>query len=122
MFIDKDSLIIDGVSMGKYLTSVKYNYNKLWGEDSGRTLNGNMVATLVGIVVKLECNFRELTKAETELLAPIFDRAEQTIVYYDPIKKANNTIKTYSNDWGISFLNINRGETFSVSFIGRGVR
>ena len=38
MFIDKNSIIINGVSMGQYLVEAKYGYNKLWGEDSGRNL------------------------------------------------------------------------------------
>lgn len=122
MFINKDSLVIDGVSMGKYLTSVRYNYNKLWGEDSGRTLSGKMIATLVGEVVKLECNFRKLTPTETELLAPIFDSAEQTVTYYDPKLHRNNTIKTYTGDWNVTYTHINKGGSFNVSFIGVGVR
>lgn len=39
MFIDKDSLIIDGISMGKYITEVEYGYNKLWANDAGRSLS-----------------------------------------------------------------------------------
>ena len=38
MFINKDSLIINGISMGQYLVQVEYSYPKLWGSDSGRNL------------------------------------------------------------------------------------
>lgn len=38
MFIDKDSLIINGVSMGKYIVQAEYQYPKLWGDDTGRNL------------------------------------------------------------------------------------
>ena len=38
MYINKDSLIIDGINMGKYITEVEYGYNKLWASDSGRNL------------------------------------------------------------------------------------
>ena len=38
MFIDKDSLIINGINMGKYATNVQYGYNKLWSSNSGRNL------------------------------------------------------------------------------------
>lgn len=34
MFIDKDSLIINGVSMGNYIVQAEYQYNKLWSSDS----------------------------------------------------------------------------------------
>ena len=30
MFIDKNSITIDGVNMGQYLLSAKFSYNKLW--------------------------------------------------------------------------------------------
>lgn len=30
MFINQDSIRINGVSMGQYLLSAKYEYNKLW--------------------------------------------------------------------------------------------
>ena len=122
MLLDKNSLVINGVKMAQYLTSVVYNYNKLWGEDSGRTLNGSMVATLVGTVIKIECSFRKLTKAELEVIAPILDSATQTVTYYDPVKKANTTIETYTGDWNITNMHINKNGSFKVSFIGRGVR
>lgn len=38
MFVDKDSLIIDGVNVGQYITEVEYGYNKLWANDAGRSL------------------------------------------------------------------------------------
>lgn len=38
MFIDKDSIIINNVSMGQYLVEAKYGFNKLWSSDSGRNL------------------------------------------------------------------------------------
>lgn len=42
MFINKDSIEINGISMGQYLLSAKYEYNKLWGSDTGRNLAGKM--------------------------------------------------------------------------------
>jgi hypothetical protein len=34
MFVDKDSIIMEGVSMGQYLTQADFEYNKLWSSDS----------------------------------------------------------------------------------------
>jgi len=34
VFINKDSIMINGVSMGTYLTSAQYQRNKLWAEDT----------------------------------------------------------------------------------------
>ena len=38
MFINPNSITINGVSMGQYITEAKYGYNKLWSSDSGRNL------------------------------------------------------------------------------------
>ena len=64
MFIEKDSIIIDGVSMGQYIVEAKYSYNKLWASDSGRNLAGKMTGTLIGIFPKINLQFRPLTREE----------------------------------------------------------
>ena len=121
MFVNKDSIEINGVSMGQYIVEAKFGYNKLWGEDSGRNLNGDMVATLIGIYPKLTLQFRKLHKSELYVLAPIFDSARQTVVYHDPIKKNDVTLTTYTNDWEVinKYIvgNGRKNEGFSVSFI-----
>ena len=38
MFLDKNSVIINGVSMGQYIVEAKFSYPKLWASDSGRNL------------------------------------------------------------------------------------
>lgn len=122
MFIDKNSIIINGVSMGDYIVEARYGYNKLWGEDSGRNLKGDMTATLLGIFPKITLQFAPLTKAQLEIITPILDSARQTVTYYDPIKKANYTMTTYTGDYEIT----NKGivgkdgltnDGFSCSFI-----
>ena len=121
MFLNKDSIVINSVSMGQYITEAKYQYNKLWGEDSGRNLAGEQSGTLIGIFPKIILQFRKLTKAELEVVVPILDSVRQTVTYYDPNKKASNTIYTYTGDYEISNKGmINRGrknEGFSCSFI-----
>ena len=86
MFIDKNSIIIDGVNMGKYITEAKFGYNKLWAQDSGRNLSGTMVASLVGIFPKIILEFGKLTKSELEVIIPILDKPYQNTTYYDPYK------------------------------------
>lgn len=126
MFIDKDSIIINGVSVGQYLTEVEFSYPKLWGEDTGRTLAGDFKGTLLGIYVKIILNFRKLTKEELEIIAPILDSVSQNIQYYDPVKKATITIQTYSGDWSVInnriITNGNKNEGFKISFISRKKR
>lgn len=122
MFLDKDSLFINGVNLGQYLVEVEYGYNKNWGKDSGRNLLAEMSGTFLGVVVKLRLTFGKLTQQELELLAPILDSAWQQTTYYDPVKKQNITIDTYTGDWATlnksTFVNHARAnESFSISVI-----
>lgn len=98
MFIDKNSLIINGVSMGQYLLQVEYDYNKMWGPDTGRNLKAKMSGSYLGVVPKLRLTFGKLTQAELELIAPILDSAWQTTTYYDPVK-GERAMETYTGDW-----------------------
>ena len=121
MFLDKDSIVINGVSMGQYITEAKYGYNKLWSSDSGRNLAGTQSGTLIGIFPKIILQFRKLTKSELEVIVPILDSARQSVSYYDPNKKAQTTITTYTGDYEISnkgmMNNGRKNESFSCSFI-----
>ena len=121
MFINKDSIIINGISMGQYIVEAKYSYNKLWAQDSGRNLAGTQSGTLLGIFPKIILQFRRLTKTELEVITPILDSANQTVTYYDPTKSANVTMTTYTGDYEIvnnSIINNNtKNEGFSCSFI-----
>ena len=71
MFINADSIRLNGISMGQYLLSAKYEYNKLWGSDTGRNLKGSFSGTLVGIFPKITLTFRKLTQVEMNIIAPI---------------------------------------------------
>lgn len=122
MFIDKDSIKVNGISMGQYLLNAQYQYNKLWGEDSGRNLVGDQSGTFLGVYPKFVLTFRRLTKAEMEIIVPLIDAPYQTFTYYDPNKKANNAITTYTGDYqfennGIIGHKGRRNSSFDVSFI-----
>lgn len=121
MLINKNSIVINSVDMGQYLTSAKFQYNKLWGSDSGRNLAGVQSGTLIGIFPKLVLEFRRLTKAELEIIVPILDSATQTVSYYDPYKKAQTTMTTYTGDYEITNKAVigttRKNEGFSCSFI-----
>lgn len=127
MYIDKNSIVIDGISMGDYITGVGFEWHKQWGSDTGRnSLDGTFNGTFKGVFPKFILKFRRLTKSELELLEPILDSAEQTFTYYDPKYKRLNTIKTYNGDWA----NENNGlvsetrknNAFEQSFIARKKR
>ena len=120
MFINKDSLIVNGINLGRYIVQATHSYNKLWSNDSGRNLAGVQSGTLIGIFPKIVVQFRKLTQTELETLTPILDSARQTVQYYDPNKKAMTTMTTYTGDYEV----INKGiighiknEGFQISFI-----
>lgn len=126
MFINENSIIINGVNMGQYLVEAKYSYNKLWASDSGRNLAGTMSGTLIGIFPKLILQFKPLTKSELEIIVPILDSASQTVSYYDPNKKTQTTMTTYTGDYEVVNKNIINGtatnEGFQCSFISKSRR
>lgn len=117
MFVNKDSIIINDISMGQYLLQADYEYNKLWASDSGRNLAGEQTGTLIGIFPKLVLQFRKLTKDEVRLLSPILDSARQTVQYYDDNKGTMITMTTYTGDWKLVNKGIEQNEPFSCSFI-----
>lgn len=122
MFINKDSLIVNGINLGRYIVQANYSYNKLWSSDSGRNLAGTQSGTLIGIFPKIVVQFRKLTKAELETLAPVLDSARQTVTYYDPNKKTMTSMTTYTGDYevvdkGIIANGHHKNEGFSISFI-----
>lgn len=117
MFIDANSVIINGIPMGQYLVECEFQYNKLWASDSGRNLAGVMSGTLIGVFPKLICKFGPLTQAQIETLAPVFDSATQTTRYYDPKKRQTVSMTTYTGDWSMNQNNLGKAQGFSVSFI-----
>lgn len=117
MFTGQNALIVNGVNIGQFATQIDYQFPKLWGNDSGRTLSGKMVASLVGIFPKITVTFGRLTKAQLESITSILDSAFQTVRYYDPYKKDFITITTYTSDWNVVNKRILKNESFSISFI-----
>lgn len=121
MFVDKNSITINGINIGQYLVEARYGFNKLWDKDSGRNLAGVMSGTLVGIFPKLILQFGRLTKEQLEIITPILDSANQTVTYYDPTKHNYVTMTTYTGDYEIANKGIvNNGRTaegFNCSFI-----
>ena len=55
------------------------------------------------------------------MLVPILDASTQTLKYYDPLKKTNVEMATYTGDYEISNKSIidanHKNEGFQVSFI-----
>lgn len=120
MFTDANSIRLNNISMGQYLLSAKYEYNKLWGSDTGRNLKGKFSGTLVGTFPKITLTFRKLTKAEMNIIAPILNSGTQSLTYYDPDTDENETISTYTGDWSYENKQImTKNDSFSCTFISR---
>lgn len=117
MYINKDSIIINNVSMGQYITQADFEYNKLWSKDSGRNLAGTQTGTLIGIFPKLVLTFRKLNQTELHTLAPILDSARQTVQYHDDRNNSVKTMTTYSGDWKVVCKRLGMAEGVQCSFI-----
>ena len=119
MYVDKNSIVVDGVSLGQYLVQADFGYNKLWASDSGRNLAGEQTGTLVGIFPKLELQFRQMNQNEVHTIAQLLDKATQSTTYHDDNKGTNVTMSTYAGDWKATCKNLGKVEGFSVSLISR---
>lgn len=117
MFVNVNSVIVDGLSMGPYLLEAEVQYPKLWGDDTGRNLAGTFSGTFKGVFPKLILTFRKLNQSEMHLIAPYLDRPFQTTSYYDDNKGTQVTISTYSGDWGNKSKRIGIAEGVQCSFI-----
>lgn len=121
MFVDKNSIIINGLNVGPYLLEAKFGYHKLWGKDSGRNLAGEQSGTLIGIFPKLTLQFRKMDREELYQMALILDTAVQTVTYFDAFKNQSVTMETYTGDWEVVNKNLinyeQKNEGFSCAFI-----
>lgn len=122
MYIDSNSLVINGLNMGSFILEAKFGYHKLWSEDSGRNLAGTQSGTLIGIFPKITVQFKKLSQSELEIIAPILDSSIQNVTYYDPNKQSNITISTYTGDWELLNRSIQQNQGFSCAFISRKKR
>lgn len=124
MYLDENAFKIEGLNIGQYITSIEYGHNKVWANDTGRSLSADMTGTFLGIVWKFKLNFAPMDKQTIELLSPILDSAWQNVTFYDTDSKSTRTIKTYTGDWATlnrnTFTNVAKvNESFDISFIAK---
>lgn len=122
MYIDQNSLIVNGLNLGSFILEAKYGYHKIWSEDAGRNLAGSQVGTLVGVFPKITIQFKKLSQSELEQIAPILDSSTQSVSYYDPVKKSKVNMTTYTGDWEIVNRSIQQNQGFSCAFISKKKR
>ena len=117
MIIDNNSIKINGVAVGAILTECIFNFNKLWGDDTGRSLSGNFNGTLRGIFPKVELTFKPLKQSELQTLVKLFDTDYQTLTYYDPYKEQIVNMQTYAGDYSYTVNNTDHTSSLKISFI-----
>lgn len=103
---------------GMILTPFKVERNKLWGDDTGRVMSGEMKGTLVGIFPKLQVMFQPKTDQQLSELLEDLDSPNQTVQYYEARYKGMRTLGTYTNDYGYEIYNLEPHiSEVTVSFI-----
>lgn len=120
MYISKDSLIINNINVGKYITEATFGFYDTWSSDTGfNTLSGNFVGTFKGTYPKITIKFaKSLSIDDLKILTTsIFRTTSQTIVYDDP-DGTRKTITTHKGDLAIKFTGIKKKEAFSYDFVG----
>ena len=119
MFLSKDSLIINGISIGEYLAdNVGYGFFDTWSSDAGYTLSNKFTGTFKGTVPKFTLKFKPLTPAQIVYLTTnIFRNPIQTVTYDDP-DGTRKTITTHKGDLQLDFYYINKSKVFTYELVG----
>lgn len=120
MYISKDSLIINNINVGKYITEATFGFYDTWSSDTGfNTLSGNFVGTFKGTYPKITIKFaKSLSIDDFKILTTsIFRTTSQTIIYDDP-DGTRKTITAHKGDLAIKFTGIKKKEAFSYDFVG----
>lgn len=119
MFINKDSLIINDISIGQYLINATYGFYDTWSEDTGfNTLSGKFVGTFKGTYPKITLQFRKLKPEEIIHLTNTIFRTQIQRIVFDDIDGSRKTINTHKGDLAIKFNGINKSDGFTFDFVG----
>ncbi len=123
MFTNENDLIVNNVNLAPYLISIKYEYSKVWGEDTGRnTLNAKFSGTFKGVNTKITPTFKKnLKSTEVQMLSNIFDTPSQEVKYRNPRTNQIRTFTSYSGDWSINYSGYKRNTMSDISFIDEEV-
>ena len=105
---------------GMIIKPFKIGRHKLWGDDTGRLMNGEWSGTLVGIFPKVTAIFMPKTPEELSSLIIELDKASQAIQYYSPKTRTLISLGTYSNDYEVSMYTLDEDyDQITASFIAK---
>lgn len=121
MFTNENDLLINGINIAPYLTSIKYTFSKVWGDDTGRnTLDGEFSGTYKGLNTKITPIFKKnLTPKELEIIIPLLDDVMPNVTYRNPRTQELRTFISYSGDYEITYTGTKRNSGTQISYIDR---
>lgn len=123
MLVNKDDVIVDGVSIGQFCTAIHFGYHKIWGKDTGRNNGGDNSGTLLGIYPKLTFTFRKLNYDECGIVLSLFNKAENKVTFDNPdLKKKIYNMSCYSNDQEFDQKYLGKIEGYSSAVISNRKR
>jgi hypothetical protein len=119
MFIDKDSIVVNDISLGQYITEATFGFYDTWSSDTGYTLSNKFTGTFKGTFPKITVKFAKGLSQETitTLTNSIFRTITQTITYDDP-SGVRKTISTHKGDLALKYGGINKHDGFAYDFVG----
>ena len=120
--IDKDSIKLDELSVGKYLLGATIGYYKLWSSDSGRNMAGTNVGTLLGIFPKIMLTFRSLTDSELSPILQKLNKSNVSLTYWDTELQQEKVLSCYVGDVEVPVKKLGKYQSFNASIISNSKR
>lgn len=117
--LNKDSIIVNNISIGQYITEATLGFYDTWSSDSGYTLSNKFIGTFKGTFPKITVKFAAGLSQETitMLTNNIFRTVTQTITF-DDLDGVRKTINTHKGDLAINYKGIKKHQGFSYDFVG----
>lgn len=119
MFDIKDSIIVNDISLGQYITEATFGFYDTWSSDTGYTLSNKFTGTFKGTFPKITVKFAKSLDKETIIMLTnnIFRTVIQTVTYRDP-SGTTKTIFTHKGDLALKYGGINKHDGFAYDFVG----
>lgn len=79
---------------------LKESIEKIWSTNTGRTVKGKMVGTIVAKKIKLEISYKVLTEAQIKRISDVMDTKTEwhTVEYYSVTKNGVRSFTGYFGD------------------------
>jgi hypothetical protein len=107
-----------------WITKYSVGYMTLWGDDTGRDLEGNENGTFKGLYPKIFLGIKRLTTDQMSALLVLLNLVTFNVTYYDPETKDYKTLPNYRADFTVDLESTKSGKyrAFEVNLIPRQKR